>query len=33
MNYIFEIEDHTGIPVKLSHSVWKEKILAPEVEI
>ncbi|MBF0452896.1 MAG: hypothetical protein HQK75_19500 [Candidatus Magnetomorum sp.] len=29
MYYIFEIEDHTGIPVRLSHSVWNDKILAP----
>ena len=29
MDYIFEIKDHTGISVRLSHSVWKEKILAP----
>jgi hypothetical protein len=28
-DYIFEIGDHTGIPVRLSHSVWKDKILAP----
>jgi len=29
MDYIFEIKDHAGIPVRLSHSVWKDKILAP----
>jgi hypothetical protein len=29
MDYIFEIEDHAGVPVRLSHSVWKDKILAP----
>ena len=27
-NFIFEIDDYRGIPVRLSRSVWQDKILS-----